>query len=943
MYTNTDNLMNKRHELEAAISEYTPHIVCITEFAPKNTATPIQESELQITGYDLFSNIENCKRGVLIYTISSLKASPSTVTDMYNFEEHCWCEIKLRDNDRLLVGCIYRSPNSDSINNEKILNDLNNTATLKYSHLLICGDFNHPGINWDGDERGGDAAARAFVEGMRDTFLHQHIISPTHFHASHRANILDLVFTNEEGMINNIKHEAPLGKSHHQTLIFNLNCYAPREGANKTSYLYEKADYDNMREYMSATDWNIMLENQSCDDAWKLFLEKFNVAMDKHIPKRTNKNKRKKPLWMNPAAIAKLKKKHKAFRRYMQTQEGSDYNEYAKARNQAKWECRKAVRDFEQKIASQSKNNPKAFFSYAKSKLKSKSGIADLNYNGETATTSKDKATMLNDFFSSVFTKEDISNLPSFDERKYNNPLKQIEITTETVKKKLHQLNPSKASGPDNLNPRVLRELANEIATPVAIIMNKALEEGVPNDWKTAKVSPIFKKGVKTNPGNYRPVSLTSILCKVQESIIRDHIIQHLVENNLLSDSQHGFINGRSCLTNLLEVLDKWTKILENEGSVDTVYLDFAKAFDTVPHERLLVKLSAYGIKGDVLKWIKSFLGNRKQQVVVNGEESEWRSVLSGVPQGSVLGPVLFVIFVNDIPEVVKSMVYLFADDTKLFARAPDDCSAIQDDLNNLQTWADTWQLRFNANKCKVMHIGKHKEGEYTMTSSGGTVVLDTVEVEKDLGVNIDNNLNFDHHIDSQVKKANKLLGMIRRTYTTLDTYSLPLLYNAIIRPHLEYCIPVWSPRWKKDQESIERVQRRATKLIPELKTLEYVDRLKALKLPSLYYRRARGDMIECYKYLHGIYNVSSDLLQRDVESRTRGHSMKLKKGKAKGAARYNFFSFRCVNAWNSLSENVVSAETLNQFKNKLDDYWQDFHYATDSDWYKNPKCKQTS
>ena len=487
-----------------------------------------------------------------------------------------------------------------------------------------------------------------------------------------------------------------------------------------------------------------------------------------------------------------------------------------------------------------------------------------------------------------------------------------IHITKEEVKKKLEKFNPNKACHPDGMS---LRELAEELSGPAAMIMNKALSDGIPTDWKLARVSPIFKKGVKTNPGNYRPVSLTSVLCKIQESIIRDYVIHHLQENNLISEQQHGFVAGRSCSTNLLAVLDTWSKIIEEEGSVDTIYLDFAKAFDTVPHERLLTKLSAYGIKGNILKWMRSFLTDRQQKVVVNGHESEWKNVSSGVPQGSVIGPLLFVLYVNDLPEVVSSMTYLFADDTKIFTKTPGGCTQLQEDLNSLQVWSDTWLLRFNASKCKVMHMGKNEDNqEYKMGSNGKEVVLGSVNVEKDLGVNFDCELKFNTHIDTQVKKANKLLGMIRRTYCHLDIKSLPLLYKALVRPHLEYCVVVWNPRWKKDQDNIESVQRRATKLVPEIAGLSYEDRLEVLKIPSLFYRRARGDMIECYKYLHGSYKISNNPLTLVADSNTRGHSFKLTKPIARSSVRFNSFAFRCVNAWNSLSEDIVSSNSLNVF-----------------------------
>ena len=415
--------------------------------------------------------------------------------------------------------------------------------------------------------------------------------------------------------------------------------------------------------------------------------------------------------------------------------------------------------------------------------------------------------------------------------------------------------------------------------------------------------------------GNYRPVSLTSVTCKILEGLVRQKLVEHLIDNNLVTDYQHGFVSGRSCSTNLLAVLDAWTETLENEGGVDTVYLDFAKEFDTLPHERLLCKLSGLGVHGKILTWIRSFQSGRTQRVIVDGEESEWKDVVSGIPQGSVLGPMLFVCFVNDLPNVVTSSVLLFADDTKIFTEVPVNQQTLQQDLDKLQTWSNEWQLRFNATKCKVMHLGKQSDpASYSMTSDGKAV---------------------------QTKKANKLLGMLRRSFTSLDEESLPLLYKAIVRPHLEYCNVAWQPKWKKEREELEAIQHRATKLIPTLKDFAYQDRLKALSLPSLYYRKAHGDMVECFKYISGMYKVSTNFIPLDSNSSTRGHSKKLKKLSAQKSCRAEFFTRRITNAWNSLPEGVISAPTLNTFKNRLDEAWIKYTYCTDLDWLKNPNLKR--
>ena len=864
----------------------------------------------------------------MILVKKSLGAVPSKFKDTLNFEESCWCEIPLKESDRLYIGGIYRSPNSREDNNKRLNESLASLSNKK--HVLVMGDFNHPEINWSEETTPPNRHHKAteFMEGVRDSFLVQHVKKPTHFRGDQTPNLLDLIFTSEEGMINKITHDAPLGKSHHQILNFKYVCYTQQERRAPRPN-YNKGDYEEMRNQLGKIDWEDM-ESKDVDGQWENVLTNINAAVESCIPKsRAQKEttKNRLPLWTNEKALIKVKKKKEAYKRYTETREGKEYLAYAKARNQAKQECRNAVRNFEQQIAAEAKSNPKAFYAYASSKLKTRETIADLeDEKGKTVTSNLGKAELLNNFFCSVFTKENTDNIPNLREQKLDSTLSEIEITIDQVRKKLSTLKVDKSPGPDGVHPRVLREAADELAAPLTQLFNKSLKEGrLPQIWRDATVTPIFKKGNRNTPGNYRPVSLTCILCKVMETLVRDKVIRHMMENNLLSKHQHGFVSGRSSVTNLLAVIDAWTEALDMSTPVDAIYLDFAKAFDSVPHQRLIKKLEGYGITGEVVQWIKEFLSGRRQQVRVNGEVSGWKPVTSGIPQGSVLGPVLFVIFINDLPEVVKSMVEMFADDTKIFTPIIDeDCiHTIQNDIHALTDWATVWQLRFNASKCKTLHLGsRNTHHEYSMKDGqGNELVLDSTELEKDLGINIDPALKFTKHIEGQVNKANRIMGLIRRSYQHLDGESFKRLFTALVRPHLEYCNVAWAPRFIKDKVLIENVLRRGSKLIPGYRDLSYEDRLKKLGIPSMEYRRARGDVIEVYKYTHGLYNTEQ-ILELDNDNTRRGHNYKLKKRHCKTATRSNFFSFRVVDVWNNLPHKVVNAPSLNSFKARLDRLW---------------------
>uniref|UniRef100_A0A3B3RVY9 Reverse transcriptase domain-containing protein n=1 Tax=Paramormyrops kingsleyae TaxID=1676925 RepID=A0A3B3RVY9_9TELE len=430
---------------------------------------------------------------------------------------------------------------------------------------------------------------------------------------------------------------------------------------------------------------------------------------------------------------------------------------------------------------------------------------------------------------------------------------------------------------------------------------------------------PIFKKGDRSNLSNYRPISLTCITGKVMEAIIKEKMVDYLDSNNILRDSQHGFRRGRSCLTNLLEFFEEATQEVDDKKAYDVIYLDFQKAFGVVPHKRLSLKLKATGILGTVATWIDNWLTDRKQRVVIRGSMSQWACVHSGVPQGSILGPLLFLIYINDIDTNIYSKLVKFADDTKVGGVADTELAAqqLQRDLNLISDWADTWQMKFNIDKCKVLHVGSRNiKYRYFM----GPTEIKVADYEKDLGVYVDASMSHSRQCGEAIKKANRMLGYISRCVEFKSREVMLRLYNSLVRPHLEYCVQVWSPYLKKDIAALEKVQRRATRMIPGLRGMSYEERLFELNLFSLKQRRLRGDMIQVYKILTGLDAVQpNSYFSISSNTRTRGHRWKLAGEHFKLDLRKHFFTQCVVRVWNSLPDNVVQAESLGSFKSELD------------------------
>ena len=482
----------------------------------------------------------------------------------------------------------------------------------------------------------------------------------------------------------------------------------------------------------------------------------------------------------------------------------------------------------------------------------------------------------------------------------------------------------------------MLKSLAKEFTKPLTILFKKSIDlSKLPYCWKTSNISVIFKKGMKYLAGNYRPISLTSVLCKILESIIREHLVDHMLINGLFTEKQYGFISGRSAALQLLRVLDEWSEALDNGDAIDAIYMDFQKAFDTVPHRRLLRKVKAYGFVTNIVDWLADFLTGRTQVVNIKGESSEAKHIKSGIPQGSVLGPFLFLLFVNDIPELVKSMLYLFADDNKIWRVIANrkDKELLQTYLETVFNWSKVWLMRIHPDKSAHLRIGQQMDVpqyEYTV----GVKHVHYKTQEKDLGVLIDNSLSFNAHICEKVKKANMMAGWVRRSFQFLNTDVFNLLYKSLVRSHLEYAISVWSPHLAKHIDQIEEVQMRATKMVPKLKNMPYPDRLRSLRLPTLSYRRIRGDMINTYKMLSGIYHKEccpKMTTMLDKTGRQGRHSKYLFQERSKLDLRKYSFTQRVVNIWNSLPEEVVSATTVDRFKGALDKHWNDkpikYHY----------------
>ena len=461
------------------------------------------------------------------------------------------------------------------------------------------------------------------------------------------------------------------------------------------------------------------------------------------------------------------------WQRYIASKDVLIFNEYKRIRNLVRKESRNTIQSIQRKVANSCKTNPKCFWKYVKSKTSYTSSIGDIKVvdgNNVSQIISDDlgKAQAFSDHFSQIYTIENDASFNILPIVMQPNSMPNVIFTESAVMQHLTKLKVNKSPGPDMLHPRVLHELRDVLVKPLTVLFNKSMVQSeIPEDWKLSTVTAIHKKGRKDCIENYRPISLTCISCKIMESVIRDMLVSFFMSNNLFSTKQFGFIKGRSTVLQLLNVCDDWSKNLDDKGQVDIVYTDLEKAFDKVQHQRLLSKLYSYGINSELINWIRSFLCSRTQRVKINSDFSDHKPVLSGIPQGTVLGPVLFVIFINDMPlEFVSDCnSFLFADDAKLYKQilCEADCLVLNKCCQKMFEWCEKWLMKINVSKCKVLSLVHNKSNlikyDYGLDVPGtGFSKLEHVDSISDLGVTIDSGLTYSNHIYDKVNVAYRML-----------------------------------------------------------------------------------------------------------------------------------------------------------------------------------------
>ena len=487
------------------------------------------------------------------------------------------------------------------------------------------------------------------------------------------------------------------------------------------------------------------------------------------------------------------------------------------------------------------------------------------------------------------------------------------------------------ACGPDGVPARMLKKAKIPISRLINKVFQSSLQTGeIPSILKSAYITGIHKGGSRATPGNYRPISLTSHVVKTMERVLRKALVGYLELYNKLDPQQHGSRSGRSTLSQLLQHQDEILSALEEGANLDCIYLDFSKAYDKVDHGILLHKLKAMGISGRIGRWIRNFLLQRKQQVLVSGHKSSISYLRSGVPQGSVLGPMLFLLFIGDISKEVSASTLVYVDDSKVKDKVEteEDVCKLQANLDKIYQWEVENNMKFNGDKFQVLRYGRNQDlKESTCYFTGGMeYVIEEVDNCRDLGVIVENTAKFDLHIEKVCKKVRQKCGWVLRTFYSRDQYFLRHMFNTLFQPHIDYCSQLWTPQEGPQLDKIEKLLKSFTSKIPSVKLLPYWERLKVLRMNSEQRRLERYKIIYVWKILQGLVpNCGVQVI--DAESKERlGRrckvpSMNKQASSAVQSLRDTSFQVTGPKLFNCLPKWLRNLKTLSleEFKEKLD------------------------
>lgn len=920
LLTNIRSYLSKNNELCSLVDDCEADIIALTE-----TWLTSKVSNSELLRCNKSYNIYRCDRtnttggGVLL---AVNKCYESFSIPIKCDIESVWCCLSVNFK-KIVIGVCYRAPSSDSSFCDNLYDCLNQvTVQFPAAEIIIMGDFNFPSICWSGScpfSSPSSSEANRFIELCADFNLHQIVSSPTRVTKT-TSSLLDLVLTSSTDLLSSVVHSP--GLSDHNVLHFSITLsLSPSRNRFKTIRDYRRGNFEAINSALSTflDQFLTNFDNRPLELNWQMFKRKVNKLYNQFIPIKQVFSNNKAP-WYNRSLNRLSNKKKRLFRiaRHSQCQYKWEAYKNAASTYLAALKASK-YSFFHTTLPNMLKSNPKGFWRVFQ--CNDAQTISLTTPNGDPVP-SQQCATILNNTFIQSFSSSRPDNeLPHVTPSNFP-PMNPIIFEPTGIKKIIKNLKLSSSCGADGITSKFLKNTIEYCSIIFKYIFSQSLRSAsLPQDWKMGKVVPIFKSGETHNPLNYRPISLTSIPCKIMEHVIFTHLVNFLEDNNFFCKFQHGFRKSFSCETQLLSFTHDLHTYLDSGFPIDCVFLDFCKAFDKVNHLLLLYKLSVLNIDPAIVNWIRAFLLSRFQFVATNDSVSDMAPVESGVPQGSVLGPLLFLIYINDLPNNISSQICLFADDCVVYRRitTTSDVANLQSDLNHVHNWCVTWRMELNTKKCKYMRVSRSNAASSTYVINN--INLESVTAYRYLGVHITNDLSWKHHVEHIISKSNRTLGYIKRNHFLAPSSLKLLLYTTYIRPQLEYASSVWDPHQSILINAIEAVQNRSVRFIlANYHRTASVTEMKAiLNIPPLAIRRKQARISLFHKiYYHNATLRSLFVQPPPFTSARRDHCHKVKVSFSNTVACAQSFLPKTTVEWNNLPSSIVNIRDPILFKHAL-------------------------
>ena len=700
--------------------------------------------------------------------------------------------------------------------------------------------------------------------------------------------------------------------------------------SHRTSYKYEQGDWDSFRDFLRDAPWNDIFSLPADECALEV-TSWIQAGIRSFVPQRRYQVKTHSAPWFSPSCAAAIAQRNYFFHLFRRDNSSRNKQLFTSSRNHCKKVFRDAqakyMQDMKARIATQKLGSREFWKIYNNIFRKGKSIIPPLFCAPEVLSSSKDKAELFARTFSCNSTLNSAGHpIPTLSPRS-STTLSELNITPQFVSNVISCLKTSTAPGPDDIPAIVLKMCAPELSSILAKLFNKCLIEGCfPSCWKLASVVPAFKNsGERSDPGNYRPISLLPTISKVFESLLNAALTDHFESLGLLSDKQYGFRSSRSTADLLTVITERLLRALDKCGEARIVALDISKAFDKVWHAGLLQKLSSYGISGKIFSVIESFLLGRRLNVLLDGQKSNTYPVSSGVPQGSILGPILFLTYINDLPDNLICDICMYADDTSLYSCLDKKSSnverknlanRIERDLSLVSEWGQQWLVAFNSKKTKLLSVNRYRQAENIPVSMNNCKLAESSGIRL-LGLTISNDLSWNEYVKDIAKKAAMKVGSMYRGRKFLTPESILHLYKSTIRPKMENCCHLWAGASASVLSLLDRIQKRVANIIgPEL----------ACKLQPLSLRRDVASLSLLYRYFHG--RCSSELsslvpplktFNRRTRLSTNSHPLTLSVPVSEKSFYSRSFFPRTATLWNSLSPSCFPSEyNLHSFKSRV-------------------------